>query len=120
MMDYQLSEIVHLNAVSSIATARTRGDRNCKKWVIKWLYGARTDADAAPILAEARARRLRVVADPDARPIGSAQPEGALWDDGSDSVAELRRMMTVRRVALDRFGTSAINANQSLADLRRA
>src|SRR6185437_2654366 len=41
-------------------------------------------------------------------------------DDGADPVAELKRMMNVRRVALDRFGTGALPQGQSLADLRRA
>ena len=47
--------------------------------MIKWLYGARTDAEAAPIVAEARAKGLRFVADNDSRPVGSGNPQGRLW-----------------------------------------
>jgi hypothetical protein len=89
-------------------------------WVIKWLYGARTDADASPLLAQARAQGLRFVADSDARPVSSGQPLGAIWDDGADSIAELRRMMAVRDTALARFGQSSIPGGESLANLRRA
>ena len=49
--------------------------------------------------AQARADGLRFVADNDARPVSAGQPLGSLWDDGPDPIAELRRMMAVRRVA---------------------
>jgi hypothetical protein len=63
---------------------------------------------------------LRFVADQDARPVSTAQPLGALWDDAADPVGELRRMMEVRRAAVARFGTAALPAGEQLADLRRA
>jgi hypothetical protein len=63
---------------------------------------------------------LRFVADNDSRPVGSGNPDGALWDDSADPVGELRRMMAVRRAALDRFGRSSIPGGESLANLRRA
>ena len=49
-----------------------------------------------------------------------ASRKGRLWDDGADPIGELRRMMEVRRVALDRFGTGALPPGEPLADLRRA
>jgi hypothetical protein len=88
--------------------------------MISWLYGARTDADARPLEAQAHAQGLRFVADNDARPVNSAQPLGSLWDDGPDPVAELRRVMQVRRAAVERFGSGALPQGESLADLRRA
>ena len=90
------------------------------KFMIKWLYAAKTDADAQPIEAQAQAQGLRFVADNDSRPVSAAQPLGSLWDDGPDPVGELRRIMAVRRVAIARFGTSALPAGESLAELRRA
>ncbi len=90
------------------------------KFMIKWLYAAKSDAEARPIVAEARAEDLRFVADNDARPVSAGQPLGSLWDDGSDPIAELRRVMAVRRAAVARFGTGALPAGESLADLRRA
>ncbi|HEX3423535.1 MAG TPA: zinc-dependent metalloprotease [Sphingomicrobium sp.] len=90
------------------------------KFMIKWLYAAKTDAEARPIAAEAREEGLRFVADNDARPVSAGQPLGSLWDDGADPVAELGRVMTVRRAAIARFGAGALPAGESLADLRRA
>ena len=45
-----------------------RRRRPWDKWVIDWLYGAKTDAEAAPMLAQARAQGLRFVADEDCAP----------------------------------------------------
>ena len=44
-------------------------------------------------------------------------PTAHLWDNGTDAVAELRRVMAVRRVALDRFGEAAIRRGRPLATL---
>lgn len=90
------------------------------KFMIKWLYAAKTDADARPFIAEARSEGLRFVADNDARPVSAGQPLGSLWDDGPDPIAELRRVMAVRNAAVARFGTGALRAGETLADLRRA
>ncbi|MBI4540940.1 MAG: zinc-dependent metalloprotease [Gemmatimonadetes bacterium] len=78
-----------------------------------------TDADAAldSILTEARARGITFLTDQDARPAGSAHPLVHLWDNGRDAVAELERVMRVRRSALDRFGETAIRNGMPLATL---
>ena len=120
VMDYPAPRVTLEGGVPSIRDAYGSGLGPWDKWVIKWLYGARTDGEAAPILAEARAQGLRFVADQDSRPVGSGNPEGALWDDSADPIAELGRMMDVRRVALQRFGRAAIPGGESLASLRRA
>jgi len=120
VMDYPAPRVVLENGGPSLKDAYGIGLGPWDKWVIRWLYGAKTDAEAAPILAEARAQGLRFVADNDSRPVGSGNPEGALWDDAADPIGELRRMMTVRRAALDRFGQNSIPASESLSGLRRA
>lgn len=120
VMDYPAPRIVLRDGVPALDDAYGVGVGPWDKFTIRWLYGARTDADGAPVLADARAKGLRFVADSDARSVGSAHPEGGIWDDGGDSVGELKRMIAVRRAALDRFGTNALAPSQSLADLRRA
>lgn len=120
VMDYPAPRITLVNGSPSLRDAYGVGLGPWDRWMIKWLYGAQTDLQAAPAVREARAAGLRFVADPDARPVAAAQPLGSLWDDGPDPVNELRRMMEVRRVAVDRFGTSALPAGEQLADLRRA
>ncbi len=121
VMDYPAPRIeLDANGALTLRDAYGVGVGPWDKFMVKWLYGAKTDAEARPIVAQARAQGLRFVADNDARPVGAGQPEGSLWDDNSDPVAELRRMMEVRRVAIQRFGTAALPAGESLADLRRA
>ena len=83
------------------------------RFLVDYVYGARTDAEARAKVAAARAAGLRFVADADARPLGSGHPEAAMWDDGSDPVAELGRVMAIRRVALDRFGHNSVPAGRA-------
>jgi hypothetical protein len=120
VMDYPGPRVTLENGAPSLKDAYGAGLGPWDRWVIKWLYGARTDADAPAIVAEARAKGLRFVADNDSRPVGSGNPQGALWDDAADPIGELRRMMAVRQVALSRFGQASIPGGQPLADLRRA
>ncbi|GAA3997654.1 zinc-dependent metalloprotease [Sphingomonas humi] len=121
VMDYPGPRVILVNGVPSLRDAYGTGLGAYDKWAIDWLYGARTDAEARPKLAEARARNIRFVADGnDSRSVGSAQPNGAIWDDGSDSIAELRRVMQVRAVAVSRFGENALPAGEALSGLRRA
>ncbi|MBU6199299.1 MAG: zinc-dependent metalloprotease [Xanthomonadaceae bacterium] len=91
---------------------------------VAWLYGepppgqnpdAAANAEAAKIVASG----LRYVQDPDARAEDTAQPWASLWDDGADPIAELNRLMRVRRAALDHFGLSALAPGEAVANLRR-
>jgi hypothetical protein len=121
VMDYPGPRVtLDANGAPSLRDAYGVGLGPWDKFMIKWLYAAKTDAEARPIVAEARTEGLRFVADNDARPVSAGQPLGSLWDDGPDPIAELRRVMAVRRAAVDRFGSGALPAGESLAGLRRA
>ncbi|HUJ41607.1 MAG TPA: zinc-dependent metalloprotease, partial [Candidatus Acidoferrales bacterium] len=69
------------------------------------------------ILRGARERGLRYLTDQDARPPGSASPIAHLWDNGTNAVDELNRMMTIRAAALKRFGEHNIRPGMPLATL---
>jgi hypothetical protein len=121
VMDYPGPRVtLDANGAPSLRDAYGAGVGPWDRFMIKWLYAARTDGDARPIEAQGRSEGLRFVADNDARPVSAGQPLGSLWDDGPDAVAELRRIMQVRRAAVQRFGTGALPTGESLADLRRA
>jgi hypothetical protein len=79
--------------------------------------GADARAGREAILAEARARGLKYLADPDARPIASAQPLANLWDNGKDPLVGLRTEMAARRAGLARFGEGNIRTGMPLATL---
>ncbi|MFQ5671155.1 MAG: zinc-dependent metalloprotease [Acidobacteriota bacterium] len=70
------------------------------------------------IIRDGLARRLLFLTDADARPAGAAQPAASLWDNGADPARELERTLRVRRIALDRFGETAIARGRPLALLQ--
>ncbi|MGB5303351.1 MAG: zinc-dependent metalloprotease [Gemmatimonadota bacterium] len=82
--------------------------------------GADEEAALKAILSDARAEGITFLADQDARPTGSAHPEVHLWDNGSDAVTELGRVMEVRQAALARFGSRVIREGQPLATIEEA
>lgn len=120
VMDYPAPRVEIINGEPDLSDAYGAGIGRWDHFAVNWLYGARTDAEAAPIMAAGLVEGLRYVADDDARPGGAAHPVGSLWDDHSDPVAELRRVMEVREVAVERFGPQAIPAGEPLSGLRRA
>ncbi|MBC7923072.1 MAG: zinc-dependent metalloprotease [Ferruginibacter sp.] len=63
-------------------------------------------------------RGLRFLTDQDARPEGSAHPYTHLWDNGSNAVDELNRVMEVRAVALAGFSEKKIPVGAPLATLQ--
>jgi len=69
------------------------------------------------ILDDARNRGLIFLTDQDARPAGSAHPQTHLWDNGTNAVDELQRLMKIRSIALARFGERNIQPGAPLATL---
>jgi hypothetical protein len=119
VMDYPAPRVGLADGAPDLSDAYGVGMGRWDKFAVDWLYGARTDAEAAPRMAAATAEGLRYVGDNDARPVASAQPAGSLWDDAADPAAELVRMTNVRRAAVDRFGLPALAAGEPVANLRR-
>ncbi|MDA7840060.1 zinc-dependent metalloprotease [Luminiphilus sp.] len=101
------------------------------KHAIRWGYADfPDDADAvaarAELLDELLASGLSFVADRHARAgsfdsgAGPSHSRGSLWDNGADPVAELNRIMALRRVVLDNFSEAVIRKGQSLAKIEDA
>jgi hypothetical protein len=123
-MDYPAPRIGIVGDRLDFSDAYKVGLGSWDKFAIKWLYsevppGAAGQAALEKIVQDGYAQGARYVRDEDARPIGSAQPIGALWDDGPDTVASLQHVLQVRRLALSRFGPGNIPAGAPLSDLRR-
>ncbi|HET9426939.1 MAG TPA: zinc-dependent metalloprotease [Allosphingosinicella sp.] len=120
VMDYPAPRIRLVDGALDLGDAYGIGIGPWDRFAVNWLYGARTDIEAQPIMAAGIAEGLRFVGDDDARPADAAHPIGSLWDDFADPVAELRRMMEVRAAAVAGFGPGAISAGEPLSGLRRA
>jgi len=69
------------------------------------------------ILRENRDQGWIYMSDGDTRPAGAAHPLAAMWDNGSDPVAELTHTLTVRRLALRAFGERNIPIGTPLSTL---
>lgn len=60
---------------------------------------------------------LLFISDRDARAVSGAHPTAHLWDNGSDAVAELNRVMQVRAIALRNLSEKKIPFGQPVATL---
>jgi hypothetical protein len=75
------------------------------------------DANAArqAIMAETIAAGFKYVSDADSRSVATAHPDGNLWDNGQDAVAELEHLLEVRAIALENFSERNIRLGRPLA-----
>lgn len=74
----------------------------------------------AGIMLETLASGLKYVSDDDSRAVGTAHPDGNLWDNGADALAELEHLMIVRAHALGRFSESNIRSGRPMATIEEA
>ena len=119
VMDYPAPRVRLVDGKPDLSDAYGTGLGRWDLFAVDWLYGAGSDAEGARKVDAALAEGLRYVGDNDARPAGSAQPWGGLWDDFGDPAAELRPMLAVRRAAIEHFGLEALAAGEPASNLRR-
>jgi hypothetical protein len=74
-------------------------------------------AELDKILTENNRLRFRHISDEGARPPNSAHPNAHLWDNGTNAADELIRLIGVREVALNHFGTKSIPKGREMAEL---
>lgn len=123
VMDYPAPWVIADGERLDFSRAYTTGVGAWDRYVVDWLYGDAPGQDPvarrSSLAAEAQAKGYRFVNDTDTRPLGSLQPYAAMWDNGTDPVAELANVLAVRRIALSRFGLANLPAGAPAADLRR-
>ncbi len=80
------------------------------------------DADEArrAIMDETVAQGFKYVTDADSRSASTSHPDGNLWDNGDDAIAELGHLTRLRRIALDRFSADNIRNGRPLATIEEA
>lgn len=81
-----------------------------------------TDEAAArrKIVSDTIMAGFRYIDDGDARSVSSAHPDGNLWDNGADAVAELEHLLAVREIALRQFSARTVRIGRPLAALEEA
>ncbi|MEM7244828.1 MAG: zinc-dependent metalloprotease [Acidobacteriota bacterium] len=70
------------------------------------------------LLEGALAGGEQLLTDSDARSLGATHPLANLWDNGSDPIAELHRLLDLRRHALARFGPDRLTPGQPVSLLQ--
>ena len=71
------------------------------------------------LVSETQNEGYLYISDSDARPIGGSHSLGHLWDNGSNIVDEFNRLLTLRKDALSRFGTSSIKEDVPFSELEK-
>ncbi|MGI9247555.1 MAG: zinc-dependent metalloprotease, partial [Woeseiaceae bacterium] len=77
-------------------------------------------AERRRIMDETIAGGYKFVSDSDSRSLSTSHPDGNLWDNGSDAVAELENLLKVREIALARFSERNIRIGRPLATIEEA
>ena len=122
VMDYPAPLVRIRNGQIDLSDAYAKGIGEYDRFAISWGYGEfDPGADEKTLLdslvRDGLKRGIRFLTDQDARPAGGAHPLAALWDNGSDPIAELRHEIEVRRIGLDDFGEETIREGEPLSNL---
>ena len=127
VMDYPHPYLTLANGVPDLSHAYATGIGAWDKVAIDYGYRDFSQVSSAvaivldsDILRKAQAAGLPYITDQDARPLGSANPKAHLWDNGADPVAELNRILDIRKAALARFGPAVIREGEPMATLQEA
>ncbi|HEX7062949.1 MAG TPA: zinc-dependent metalloprotease [Woeseiaceae bacterium] len=123
VMDYPFPRVqIGEDGALDVAHAYDTGVGEWDKRVVRYAYqdfpeGTDADAERRRILDATIADGLEYVADQHSRDAGTGHPDGNLWDNGEDAVAELERLLEVRALALERFGERNLRPGRPLARL---
>jgi len=123
VMDYPPPVVtLAIDGTPDLSTAYASGIGEWDKVSIAYGYQdfpSGTDEPAAlnKMLNDAFSAGQRFLTDQDARPASAASPYAHLWDNGSNAVDELNRIMKVRAAVLARFGENNIRASEPMATL---
>jgi len=122
VMDYPHPLVALKDGKIDLSNAYSMGIGEYDKTSIQWGYqdfpaSANEKEELEKIVQNMHKKGLVFLTDQDARPDGSVHPQTHLWDNGSDPVGELSRVMEIRKVALANFNESKIPAGTPMANL---
>ena len=126
VMDYPFPKIgIDANGKLDLSDAYDVGIGEWDKRAVLYAYqdfpdGVDRAAARAAIMDETLAQGWKYVADAEARSLATSHPDGNLWDNGDDAIAELEHLMRVRAIALERFSVRNIRPGRALASIEEA
>jgi hypothetical protein len=123
VMDYYAPRISLRDGEPDLGDAYLQGLGPYDLWAVRYGYLPGSEAGEAALLEgivrEGLERGLHLLADREARAISSSDPRGHQYVDGPDAVAELQRLVEVRRTLLSRFGAHNLAEGECFSVLRR-
>lgn len=117
VMDYPSPLVEIKDGKLDLSNAYTKSIGTYDKWAIRFGYADLSPDQLHALVEDGVKNGMLFVKDSDARPVSSAHPLGAVWDNGSDPIAMLKHEIEVRRIALANFGLQNIAAGTPLSML---
>jgi hypothetical protein len=122
VMDYPHPQVEIKDGKLDLSNAYATGIGEWDKVAVTYAYqdfpdGTDEKKGLDKILSDYIAKGLYFLSDQDARPEGSAHPGTHLWDNGTNAVDELNRVMQVRKIAMDNFSEKKIPIGTPMATL---
>lgn len=124
VMDYPAPKVnITQDSTLDLTGAYDTGIGEWDKVAIKYGYSDLSNVPSEEaalngILENATDQGLRFISDADARPASGAHPKAHLWDNGKNSVEQLKHIMDVRKIALKNFSGSNIPQGTPMAKLQ--
>jgi hypothetical protein len=117
VMDYPHPTFELKNDEITFNAAYATGIGEWDKIATKFAYGEGSKTERAAILNSSLKEGFKNMNDNDARPPGGASSIGHLWDNGSDATSELKRILEIRKVAMNQFSIDNIKEGEAVTTL---
>jgi len=120
VMDYPHPYITIKNGQLDFSQAYDTGIGVWDKVAVTYAYASYAKNEKAKLLKgvlKAEQKGLKFLSDADARPISGASPYAHLWDNGASATAELKRLLEVRKIAIQNFSIDNIKSGKPYSDL---
>lgn len=123
VMDYPHPLISLKNGKVDITNAYTHGIGEWDKYTIAYGYQdfehKNEKAELKRLVSGAVESGFLYKSDPDSRIAKRATASGHLWDNGSEPIAEFKRVSELRSFAINQFGSDNLPNNENYSDLER-
>ncbi|MEZ9197430.1 zinc-dependent metalloprotease [Shewanella sp. 10N.286.54.B9] len=124
VMDYPHPKVTINGGKLDISKPYDEGVGAWDKYTVAYGYSEFAPEQEHAKLAELRRQverqGLRYIGEADSRSAGASNAYASLWDNGTDPVAELKRLSAVRAKAIQNFSTATLLAEQPQGELSDA
>ncbi|MFK5891247.1 MAG: zinc-dependent metalloprotease [Flavobacteriaceae bacterium] len=120
VMDYPHPYVTIKNGQLDFSQAYDTGIGAWDKVAVTYAYASYAKNEKTKLLKgvlKAEQKGLKFLSDADARPISGTSPYAHLWDNGASATAELKRLLEVRKIAIQNFSIDNIKSGKPYSDL---